>query len=440
MIEHAKPTGATAKRLYALAVQCAFPACSEPLYREDVHTGFWVLNSRIAHICARSEGGPRWDDSQTAEDNRSEGNLLVMCITHAATVDEVSGQDTYTPEQLREWKSAQIEEHRKRQQGWPLTMAMANEAVEASFSNVAVAISHSTLNLGGEGGRAPGAGGGGGGAVGPGAQAGRGGNGGSLTDLDGAALAPADVAEFMAGLPMMDPPPGAGGAGAGAVGPHKVGGDGGNGGDGFQGALAVEPGDTFQVEIGEGGLPGNLPGQHGRGGGDTVLTHRSAGGELKGVFRAKGGEAALSGALPDNWFPISQADVDGGFHISTLLTANSLELRDGLLFVLGGGWSTYFVPRLPVEAVWPVGCVATWSTLSKSHCRGLQLCVMNPDGNEASCQVLDLPATAGEGQTYSWIRAIGAPIDTVGCWRIQVKSGAYLLQQIEVAVVLHAGG
>jgi RHS repeat-associated protein len=46
MIEHPPPTTATVKLLYAQALRCAYPHCSETLYREDETTGRWILNSR----------------------------------------------------------------------------------------------------------------------------------------------------------------------------------------------------------------------------------------------------------------------------------------------------------------------------------------------------------------------------------------------------------
>lgn len=56
-LQHAPPTVSTVKELYATTLACGIPACGEPLYRENPTTGRRVLNSRVAHIHARSEGG-----------------------------------------------------------------------------------------------------------------------------------------------------------------------------------------------------------------------------------------------------------------------------------------------------------------------------------------------------------------------------------------------
>src|SRR3954465_15514408 len=96
-VEHPPPTVATVKLLYAHAFACAYPGCGRPLYREDEATGTWTLNSRICHIHARREGGPRWDAHQSPEDNRTEHNLMLMCLEHASAIDDSRTTGSYPP-------------------------------------------------------------------------------------------------------------------------------------------------------------------------------------------------------------------------------------------------------------------------------------------------------------------------------------------------------
>src|ERR1022692_425249 len=84
---HPGVTDATSKELYANALNCAYPGCDRPLYRVNAD-GSRTLNSRIAHICARQEGGPRWNSAMSSEANRSAGNLLLLCIEHADEIDQ----------------------------------------------------------------------------------------------------------------------------------------------------------------------------------------------------------------------------------------------------------------------------------------------------------------------------------------------------------------
>ena len=235
-IEHPLPTEATVKLLYAHAFGCAFEDCPRTLYRLDDETGVRTLNSRVCHINARREGGPRWDPDQSSEVNRSEQNLVLMCVEHAAAIDVHETLSAYPAERLREWKRKQLEQYDRIQQGWVLDSDMAREAIEASLSGADVVVSNSTVNLGGEGGKAPAAGGGGGGAIGRGARGGRGGDGGGHRKDDGHYTLPwpedcpthLDMNE-LAKLGV-DYVPGAGGGGAGAIGDGARGGNGGDGG------------------------------------------------------------------------------------------------------------------------------------------------------------------------------------------------------------------
>lgn len=130
-IVHRKPVLATVRRLYGTAFRCGKPDCGRPLYKMNDETGETLLNSRVSHICARSEGGPRWDPDMSEEENRSESNLIPMCTEHADEID-VTPQH-YPVELLHEWKRAQIAEHFKVQKSWPLTEGEAEQVIEASF-------------------------------------------------------------------------------------------------------------------------------------------------------------------------------------------------------------------------------------------------------------------------------------------------------------------
>ena len=434
MIEHPYPTPGTAKSLYARALHCAYPECSEPLYREDERSGAWTLNSRICHICARSENGPRWDSKQTSDQNRSEANLIVMCIAHASRIDDPANVASYPSNELLRWKSAQIQEHKQASLGWPLTETMAEEALAKSFPDFNLSIKNSQLNLGGKGGNAPGSGGGGGGAIGPGAQAGKGGKGGNITNSTG----DRDFSDLLSviGENGEEPAPGSGGPGAGARGPGSIAGDGGGGGDILIGKSSVEADDKLEIKVGSGGEGARLQGHHSQAGGDSYIVHKAADGRIKHVYRAAGGRGARSGELPSDWQMITTEDLNNSFQISTLFLANTIEFRDGLFFVLGGGWTVYRTSVLPFDAHWPVVCRATWRKLENRVTRGLQLCLSNPDGHEVSCTALELPANSQSETGFTWIKTLGAPLDQEGLWRVSVISGDLCLSEIECLVAL----
>jgi hypothetical protein len=179
---HRPPTDAVIKALYATADRCAVPGCAEPLYKSISDAAGPVrLNSRVAHICALSEDGPRWDPAQTEADNRAPENLLLLCIEHAAEVDDHACIAQYPVSVLQGWKVEQA----KQRNGRSLSEAEVRKVARRSFSSSSISISQSYVSLGGEGGRGDGAGGGGGGAMGTRAIGGPGGAGGTRFILDG---------------------------------------------------------------------------------------------------------------------------------------------------------------------------------------------------------------------------------------------------------------
>ncbi|WP_326612283.1 hypothetical protein OG949_25735 [Streptomyces scopuliridis] len=119
------------KQLYGTAFRCGKPDCQRPLFRLDNETGDRTLNSRVAHIHARREGGPRWNPGMPDEANRSGENLLLLCIEHSYEIDDNAAR--FPPEMLREWKAAQLAEHDQIQRSWHLSNDEAAEASALSF-------------------------------------------------------------------------------------------------------------------------------------------------------------------------------------------------------------------------------------------------------------------------------------------------------------------
>ncbi|MDE8670898.1 hypothetical protein PY310_20210 [Pseudarthrobacter sp. H3Y2-7] len=105
-IQHPSPTPTTAKELYGAAVSCGFPDCYEPPYK--FVNGAPALNSQIAHIHARSEGGPRWLATMSPEENQAKENLLILCHFHHGVIDDPANEPDYLADVLRQWKAAQI--------------------------------------------------------------------------------------------------------------------------------------------------------------------------------------------------------------------------------------------------------------------------------------------------------------------------------------------
>jgi hypothetical protein len=131
-VEHPVPTDATVKALYGSALRCGFPGCMQSLYRVS-ETGERILNSEVAHIHARREGGPRWSAAMSRDENRGFGNLILLCKPHASEIDDTPQH--FPAELLREWKRAQVEVQQRAAITQPaLTEAEVGEVLRQSFS------------------------------------------------------------------------------------------------------------------------------------------------------------------------------------------------------------------------------------------------------------------------------------------------------------------
>lgn len=99
-----RPSEKTIKRLFALSGNlCAFPRCTVPIV-ESVGT----ITGEICHIRAQSDGGPRFDETQTIEERHGFENLILLCRHHHKMVD--AEPDIYSVEALKDLKRIREEE------------------------------------------------------------------------------------------------------------------------------------------------------------------------------------------------------------------------------------------------------------------------------------------------------------------------------------------
>ncbi|WP_218939738.1 HNH endonuclease [Lutibacter citreus] len=60
----------------------------------------------IAHICAASSEGPRFDSKMTDDERRSFNNLILLCDEHHKMIDNPDTIDKFPASVIKEWKSA----------------------------------------------------------------------------------------------------------------------------------------------------------------------------------------------------------------------------------------------------------------------------------------------------------------------------------------------
>lgn len=95
-------TETTLKKLFALSGNmCAFPGCKQNIIDEDMVVG------EICHIEAAEQGGERYNKTQTNEERRSFGNLVLLCANHHKITNNV---EKYSVEKMKTMKK----EHEKK--------------------------------------------------------------------------------------------------------------------------------------------------------------------------------------------------------------------------------------------------------------------------------------------------------------------------------------
>ena len=91
----------TVRRLDTLSGnECAFPNCKKKLIAED---GISII-SKICHIAAASNEGPRFDKNMKDDERRGFDNLILLCDEHHVMIDNKENESKYPTPLLKKWK------------------------------------------------------------------------------------------------------------------------------------------------------------------------------------------------------------------------------------------------------------------------------------------------------------------------------------------------
>jgi hypothetical protein len=92
-----RPSTSTVKRLFAKSGnRCAFPRCIAPLTYNETLVG------EICHIKGDKPGSSRYDADQNDGERQSYDNLIILCPTHHAVIDD--DEYAYTVSRLQRMK------------------------------------------------------------------------------------------------------------------------------------------------------------------------------------------------------------------------------------------------------------------------------------------------------------------------------------------------
>jgi len=84
-------------------LRCSNPSCRVPTSGPSDKSNDAVNNTGIAaHICAASEGGPRYKSTMTSKERKSIDNAIWLCANCSIKIDR--DEKFYKEEKLKEWK------------------------------------------------------------------------------------------------------------------------------------------------------------------------------------------------------------------------------------------------------------------------------------------------------------------------------------------------
>ncbi len=291
------------------------------------------------------------------EENRSESNLVLMCLLHSRTIDD--HEDDFPADDLRQWKAAAEAGNDGVQP--PLTDAEVEE-IQAYIVATTI-VQADVINLGGKLG-------GGGGALGAGAYGGRGGN---ITIAD--LTPPTNEPETARDQPLL--------------------------GDGFS------------------------DGYDGQDGGTTAF-----GDERRVLLAAGGGGGGFAGT--------GNRSTTDSLRVSTLVLVNSVDHRDGLVYILGGAWDSIHTDELPCRGT-AIACTVIEAGGAPPGEYGVHVAAFGPDGTRLAR--VSFPVTVSKpGQVLRFRRhaALELNLTHEGIHTVTVESDTSELARIEFAVVLNS--
>jgi hypothetical protein len=84
---------------------CYAPGCVSPVIVE-VRPGVPRKNAQVAHIYGVERNAPRYRAGMSVTERDSWPNLLLLCLPHHSEIDDpTTGEQLYSPDKLRGWKT-----------------------------------------------------------------------------------------------------------------------------------------------------------------------------------------------------------------------------------------------------------------------------------------------------------------------------------------------
>lgn len=132
-----------------------------------------------------------------------------------------------------------------------------------------------------------------------------------------------------------------------------------------------------------------------------------------------GGVKVFSGRL------VSAGDLKSGLVVSAFFFANAVEVANGLLYVMGGGWENFAIAASSREARIMLACVIDTGRVLPSTRLALAIVVQAPSGEVVASESFDLDVgeTSRPIMRQCLVRMIAFRVAEPGVWKFTLRSG-----------------
>jgi len=136
--------------------------------------------------------------------------------------------------------------------------------------------------------------------------------------------------------------------------------------------------------------------------------------------------------------PAEVTDIDLGLRVSSLFLANAVNTVNGLLYILGAGWSWCEVQKTPTTLNLNIVCIIETGLIPINTLLRIDYSILDPDGQTHLKSHFDLSVLDNGDVVRRWNKHVYAMVNIkkVGIWKIHITSGGQRLFVHEMEIRL----
>ncbi|OUJ15350.1 hypothetical protein HK28_08095 [Acetobacter sp. DsW_063] len=182
---------------------------------------------------------------------------------------------------------------------------------------------------------------------------------------------------------------------------------------------------NFEIIVGKGGEFG-APGE------STIFRAYRENGDVIKEIEARGGDGKK---MPESTSEITPNEASKIFRITTLMPVNSCEIQNGCLFILGGGWRTFYAPETPISGAWKIVVAMEWTSIEDHKPRGFFVSIFDSNRQEKSRKIVEIHPDFFPLENSMWIIDMIVSPTMSGRWSIIAHASGEILSSYYINIV-----